>query len=168
MFTSRRSRIERYARRSRNDLRLPRRETQKGENHGGGTIGEIVLSLCRALFRPRIHALREKSCRYWIGRKDGTWERSCPWLSSRGRRVIECRNFWWQPNLWPGSRYRFSQYVASFRHTSLSEVRPINPAFFYKFLLILIPGHMVNFLNFCIFYFMEWSACLLRGLCRVL
>lgn len=101
-----RSRIERYARRSRNDLRLPRWETQKGENHGGDTIGEIVLSLCRALFRPRVHALREESRRDWIGRKNGTWERNCPSLSSRARHVIECRSNWWRANLWPDSRYR--------------------------------------------------------------
>ena len=106
VFTCRnRSRIELYARRSRNDLRLPPWETQKGENHGGGTIGEIVLSLCRALFRPRVHALREESSRDWIGRKNGTWERNCPSLSSRGRHVIECRSNWWRANLWPDSRY---------------------------------------------------------------
>jgi len=96
-----------YARRSRNDLRLPWWdwwETQKGENHGGGTIGEIVLSLCRALFRPRVHALREENHWDWIGRKNGTWERNCPSLSSRGRHIIECRSNWWRANLWPDSR----------------------------------------------------------------
>lgn len=35
-------------------------KTQRGENHGGGIIGEVVLSLCRALFRPRVHALKGK------------------------------------------------------------------------------------------------------------
>lgn len=39
-------------------------------------------------------------------------------------------NIWWQPNLRPGGRYRFMQYVASFRYTSLSEIKLLNPAFF--------------------------------------